>query len=402
MHPFSFFSRLFLAACTLLLANCSLSVAPEVAQSTTAPLPATAEAAATHPGVTNVEVLGIITVPNDAVAFETLIGGLSAIAYDSDSDAYYFLSDDRAVTGPSRIYQAAIDLSDGTLDDGDLTWTGLIPLLDETGAPFAQGALDPEGMALVGDNFYISTEGDGDLQPPIAAAIIEFSAAGEFVATLPLPEKFTPTLDGSRGVRSNKGFESLTLTPDGRYLISGLEIALAQDGPVATLEEESYARLLTIDLAEGAVITEQLFVVGAIPLAPNPAGGDADNGLVDLVALDDQGTLLALERSYAEGVANTVRLFLTSTRGATDVSSVDALAEGDEMATIDAPMVKELLVDFGELGSELGIAPDNLEGMALGSVLPDGRRLLLAISDNNFNPSQTTQLWALALTLEES
>jgi hypothetical protein len=361
---------------------------------------ATVTLPATQPRVTHVEVLGIITIPNDAVAFETLVGGLSAIAYDSSNDAYYFLSDDRAAIGPSRIYQAAIDLSDGSLDDGDLTWTGLIALLDETGAPFVQGALDPEGMALVDGNFYISTEGDDSAQPPIAAAILEFSAAGEFVTSLPLPDKFIPTAGGARGVRTNKGFESLTLTPDGRYLISGLENALAQDGPAATLKEESRARLLMIDLAARTVVTEQLFVVSAIPFAPNPVSGEADNGLVDLVALDDQGTLLAMERSYAEGVGNTVRLFVVSTQGATDVSSLDALAEGDEMVAIDAPVDKELLVDFGELGSEVGINPDNLEGLAMGPLLPDGRHLLLVVSDNNFNPSQTTQLWTLALTIE--
>ena len=61
-------------------------------------------------------------------------------------------------------------------------------------------------------------------------------------------------------------------------------------------------------------------------------------------------------------------------------------------------------MDFGELGSELGpefdVAPDNSEGMALGPELADGRRVLVVVSDNNFNPSQTTQVWALALTFE--
>ena len=63
------------------------------------------------------------------------------------------------------------------------------------------------------------------------------------------------------------------------------------------------------------------------------------------------------------------------------------------------PVAKQRVVDFGELGSTLGIAPDNLEGMAFGPQLPDGRQVLMVVSDNNFNPEQTTQLWALAIKL---
>jgi hypothetical protein len=157
-------------------------------------------------------------------------------------------------------------------------------------------------------------------------------------------------------------------------------------------------RLLTLDPVEQRVIGEQVYVVGAVPHAPNPSDGEADNGLVDLIALGNAGTLLALERSYSQGVGNTIRLYLANGQGATDVSGVETLAERTAEEAI-IPVAKELIVDFGELGSELGVTPDNLEGMALGPQLDDGRHLLLAVSDNNFNPTQTTQLWALAITL---
>jgi hypothetical protein len=60
------------------------------------------------------------------------------------------------------------------------------------------------------------------------------------------------------------------------------------------------------------------------------------------------------------------------------------------------PISKTLLLDF----ADLGIAPDNLEGMTFGPRLADGRRLLVVISDNNFNPLQTTQFIALALPMK--
>ena len=385
-------AHLYIALCTLLLAGCTFAISPESTQRVVAPPQTVANPERIR--INDIALLGVTTIPNATSVEDTLVGGLSAIAYDQAGDRYYFLSDDRGITGPVRIYQATIDLSDGTLDSGDLAWTGMIPLVDSSGTPFAPGTLDPEGLVYTGEQFYIASEGDAGAQPPIPPAIMEFTPDGIFVEALPLPEKFIPQADGSRGVRANKAFESLTRTPDGGYLITGVENALVQDGPATTLEDESPSRLLTIDLSSNSPAAEYVYIVDAIPVAPEPADGNADNGLAELIALDNDGTLLALERSYAEGMGNTIRLYMASTQNALDVRQIEALSE------IDAPVTKELLVDFGELGSDRGIAPDNLEGMALGPQLPDGRRVLLVVSDNNFSPNQTMQVWALALSIE--
>jgi hypothetical protein len=47
--------------------------------------------------------------------------------------------------------------------------------------------------------------------------------------------------------------------------------------------------------------------------------------------------------------------------------------------------------------ADLGIEPDNLEGMAFGPALPDGRLPLVLVSDNNFSPGQATQFIVLAV-----
>ena len=56
-------------------------------------------------------------------------------------------------------------------------------------------------------------------------------------------------------------------------------------------------------------------------------------------------------------------------------------------------VAKRPLLDLGTLGLVL----DNFEGMAFGPTLADGRRTLVLISNNNFNPLQSTQLLVLAL-----
>ena len=40
---------------------------------------------------------------------------------------------------------------------------------------------------------------------------------------------------------------------------------------------------------------------------------------------------------------------------------------------------------------DLGIYIDNIEGITFGPILPDGKRSLLFVADNNFNPLEKTQ-----------
>jgi hypothetical protein len=48
---------------------------------------------------------------------------------------------------------------------------------------------------------------------------------------------------------------------------------------------------------------------------------------------------------------------------------------------------KSLLLNLDTLGIPL----DNVEGMTFGPRLPDGRRSLILVSDNNFSPMAFTQ-----------
>jgi myo-inositol-hexaphosphate 3-phosphohydrolase/phosphodiesterase/alkaline phosphatase D-like protein len=153
-------------------------------------------------------------------------------------------------------------------------------------------------------------------------------------------------------------------------------------------------RILRFDLTTGQADKEYLYETDPIPVAPDPADGFADNGLVELIALDNNGNFLALERSFAEGVGNSLRLYEVQLQNTTDLRNVEAV-DGIE---VDAVAQKRLLLDFGELGIPL----DNFEGMALGPVLPDGRQSLIVVSDNNFNEAQSTQFFSFALDLQNT
>jgi hypothetical protein len=101
--------------------------------------------------------------------------------------------------------------------------------------------------------------------------------------------------------------------------------------------------------------------------------------------------MLAMERSFSVGAGNTVHLYQIQTQGATDVSGDFALPAA--FVAVD----KQFILD---VETDLGIVPDNLEGMAFGPRLPDGRLPLVLVSDNNFDPFAVTQFIVLAVTLE--
>jgi 3-phytase len=125
-----------------------------------------------------------------------------------------------------------------------------------------------------------------------------------------------------------------------------------------------------------------------------PTGQFKTNGLVDLLAIDNNGTLLSIERSFSVGVGNAIKLYEVQLQGATDISSLDNVG-GLE---VDVVAQKRLLLDFADLGLTL----DNIEGLTFGPQLPDGRQSLVIVSDNNFSPTQFTQFLSFALDLDST
>jgi hypothetical protein len=341
-----------------------------------------------------VEFLDMVTFATGYNFENTEVGGLSGITYDPNRGVYYVLSDDRSEVDPSRFYTAEISYENGQLD---VQFVDVTFLRDHNGDLYEEFAIDPESIDLLRPGqLYISTEGDDDTDPLTDPFVERFNTAGKQTRALPVPGKFLYSMDPSNQVRDNLAFESLTSTPNRRYLYTATENALLNDGPISTLTNQSPSRLLEFDVRDKAAAREFVYCVDAIPKAPIPPTAFADHGLVEMQALDNAGTFLAMERSFAVGVGNTILLYETNFRGADDVSAIPALNLSGCPTSGIVPMEKVLVADL----DTLGVDPDNVEGMAFGPALPDGRTLLILVSDNNFNPVQTTQFIALAVDLQ--
>jgi 3-phytase len=323
---------------------------------------------------------------------ETVVGGLSGITYDPGRDRYYAIADDPSSHSPSRFYTLRIDLAAGSLAVDGAQVEAVTLLRDRSGRLFKRLVMDAEGIALTPHGtLLISSE--GNIRNGVPPSLREFDLDGRELRQQRLPRRYRPRRNRSFGLRHNKAFEALgwAASGDGFYLAN--ENAIHQDGPAADVGQSSAVRIQRYDYDSGRVLAEHVYRVEPVSLPPPDPGAFRTNGLVELADLGN-GELLALERSFATGAGNTARLYAVSIHGATDVHRLGRL-EGRKAAAI-TPASKRLLLDLDRLGVPL----DNLEGMTFGPRLPDGRRSLLLISDDNFNPAQKTQILALAVRTE--
>jgi hypothetical protein len=332
------------------------------------------------------EFLGQQIFPTSTTFEGTTFGGLSGFAYDEALHRFYALSDDQVNV---RYYTLRIGVSAGA---PAVEITDVTTLRDAAGQPFASFSLDPEGLALTKDRTLVVTS-EGFASRLIDPWVREFSLGGHQLAELPVPAPFLPNAAGTRGVRQNLGFESAATPPNGRFLFTGTEGALVQDGPPATVAAGSPARLLRYNLQTRTLDRQYVYWTDPIAQPPVPPTQFAVNGLVELLPLNNE-FLLAMERSFSVGVpgtGNSIKLYRVALPGADDVNGLDSLAA--LLSTVQ-PVAKTLLLDLDTLGIPL----DNVEGMAFGPYLPDGRRTLILVSDNNFAPAQFTQFLLFAVS----
>lgn len=318
---------------------------------------------------------------------DTVVGGLSAIAYDRQRDLFYVLSDDRSKLAPARFYTFKLEVkqTDAGIQIDRFEPQAVTFLLDETGNKYPTGSIDPEGLAISPrDTIFISSEGDP--QQAAEPFIAEFElATGKKLSTVRLPKRYLESAETEQGVQQNLGFESLTINRTGPRedpfrLFTATESSLIQDESLAG-EERSKVRFLHYSInpvGEPILVAEHLYLLDPAPVEV------ISNGLTELLVLPTEGYFLSLERTFGFAGAG-AKIFQVVIGNALDTTNIASLK-----GNIDGvrPLHKKLLLDL----SELDIYLDNLEGMSVGPRLPDGSRSLLLVSDDNFNDEQISQL----------
>jgi hypothetical protein len=346
--------------------------------------------------------IGSSSLPHKLQFEGTTVGGLSGLDYDRAKDVFYAISDDRSQHAPARFYTLKLPISARALGPAQLLSVTSIrtPMGDmypnaSQVTPRNPQVPDPEGIRLRRDLGSLYWCSEGDTARGAGSFIREMRLDGSYASEISLPAMFLPTKEGKSGIRDNLGVEAFAFAPDEDTVWFTTENALIQDGAMPTLDKPGGpVRLTQLDIRSGALVRQLAYIPDAIPAAPKLAGISlpaasglgADNGISEIWMASEAG-MLVLERAWARGVGNSIRLYWVDLESGDDVSKRPAL-----MNETFKPVDKVLLLDF----AKAGIAqPDNVEGMTRGPNLigADGKRgnpTLVFVSDDNFNSSQTT------------
>lgn len=345
------------------------------------------------PQITALKFLSEYDVPFNENYKNTTIGGLSGIDYHPEKDEYYLISDDRSAINPVRFYTAQIEINKNKIDT--VIFTAATFLKNKSGNFYPNSRQnssqtpDPEALRYNKKNNTLiwSSEGERIVNSKEAIllnpAITETDSNGNYIDTFQLPPQLIMHAR-EEGPRQNGVFEGLAFDDNYKNLFVSVEEPLYQDGPRAGSGDSSgIVRIIKFDIATKKPVAQYAYRIEPVAYPPITPSAFKVNGISDILYVG-KNRLLVVERSYSTGrLPCTIKVFLA------DLSTVDNI--NDVASLKNKPGVKfipkKLLLNM----DQLGIYIDNIEGVTFGPELANGKRSLLFVSDNNFNPLEKSQ-----------
>lgn len=342
----------------------------------------------------SLRVIGATSLPTGTLFQGVEFGGISGLDRAADG-SYWAIADDRGgERGTPRFYNLSLDYDAAGFNGVTINSQTYMQRPDGTTFPSNARTVDPEGIRVAPNgNLYWSSEGNWNANAAsrFQPFVREMTTSGVFVREFATPALYNYVDNATTGGRNNKLFEALTVTPNGTIYTAN-EDALVQDGPLTSISNGSVVRLTALDPVSGAAGAQYAYELPPIPVDAVPgAPFGPDNGLPELLAISDT-QFIAIERAFAFGVGNTIRLTLAEiTADTTDVSSFASLTGADY-----TPMRRTLLLEMPITFD--GITLDNIEGVSWGKTLANGNRTLVLVADNNFSATQSTQFIAIEVS----
>lgn len=329
------------------------------------------------------ELIASTAIPRGSRFQGIAIGGLSGLDQMPGGD-YLAISDDKGDGRPPRYYRLAIRI-DAPRHRMRVRVRRQIILRDAQGVPFPthRMVIDPEAIRhIAGGHVLWSSEGMWQSDPArrVQPALYEGDAGGRVRHRFTLPPAYLFDDNRTRGAAFNGVLEGLAVAPAGGVFAINEDPAFedrrsGREGDAPTLH-----RLTRFDPATRRPTAQYLYVVP-----------DAHYGISELLAVDDR-RFLTIERATPFDMARGVHARIVLTTIGPDAS--DVLACPALPRCPSAPMTRRVLVDLP--GRYRGLLIDNLEGLAWGPRLADGRRALIAMADDNFSKAETSQFLAFA------
>jgi hypothetical protein len=371
-------------------------------------LTGTAMSAAAAPQFQNTYALPATTqdLSGDA-GINSRVGMFSDLYYDPNRNEWWGVSDRGAGGGTlpydTRVQRFTIDFNAaGAITNVQVAQTikFTAPLGNLNGiAPSPTNVLgkafDPEGFVVhpTTGRFLVSDE--------YGPSVYEFNRDGSLYRTYNTPANLIPRNTGTgtpnfasdagnnAGKRTNRGFEGLAITPDGKYAYAMLQSAMLDEGA----GDGRYSRIVKFDTNTGEAVAQYAYQM---------EGSSRGRGISSLVALNEN-EFLVLERNNrgvgvdAELTPSTEKaVFKIDLSAADDVSGITlplsgALPGGLQAANKQTPSFLDLsAIGVAELGNRV---PEKLEGLTIGPKIGDKFVIVLG-TDNDYSVTQdasTTQ-----------
>ncbi len=337
------------------------------------------------------------------------LGFFSDLYYDARRDEWWALSDRGPGGGTlpyeTRVHKFKIDVdpASGAISNFQILRTlifrkGGSPL--DGFSPEAAGplglAFDPEGIVVhpLTGHLLVSDE--------YGPSLLEINHAGRVVRRYPTPANLLPRnavtgivnfasdAGNDAGKRTNRGFEGLAISPDGRTVYAMLQSAMLDEGGGNGV----FNRIVAFDTRTARPIAQYAYRM---------AGSSQGRGISALVALNDHEFLVLERNNRGLGVDSTLgsapadwnkKVFRISLTGATDVSNIDLDASGAAFTPVAKSAAPWLDLAAGAtlahpaLAALGGVAPEKWEGLTIGPRLADGSYLVLAGTDNDYSVTQ--------------
>jgi hypothetical protein len=365
-------------------------------------IPATADVLTSANFVNGIAISGSSQDLSTGSAIDRRVGFFSDIHYDPNRNEWWGVSDRGPGGGllsyETRVQRFTVDIAPNgaisnfkiaqTVKFQDSVSSGSAPFNGIAPAPsnVLGRAFDPEGLVIhpKTGNLLVSDE--------YGPSLIEFDRNGNLLRRFTTPANLiprnaatgTPNFAGdagnTAGKRTNRGFEGLAISPDGKFSYAMLQSAMLDEGGGNGV----YSRIVKFDNATGQAVAQYAYRM-------DTAG--QGRGISALVALGNDKFLVLERNNRGVGVGATVSpadkaVYEIDLTNATDVSTITLPATGAFAGAV-IKSTKKMDLDANTLTALGNKSPEKWEGLAVGPMLGNGQYLILAGTDNDYSVTQS-------------
>ncbi|WP_434514368.1 esterase-like activity of phytase family protein [Dechloromonas sp. ARDL1] len=340
---------------------------------------------------------GMLDLSSGTTANNGRVGYFSDIYYDTNRNQWWGLSDRGPGGGTlsydTRVQRFSLDIDQNTgaisnfkiletvkFSNAGSAMNGLAPSPSST----LGNAFDPEGFVVnpKTGNFLVSDE--------YGPSLYEYDRSGNLLRTFATPANLIPRNAASgianyagdtgndAGKRTNRGFEGLAISPDGKYAYAMLQSATLDEGG----GNGSVNRIVKFDTATGNAVGQYAYEMKR---------SSQGQGISALVAINNHEFYVLERNNRGIGVGATLatadkEVYKIDISGATDVSNIDLDSGAAYTKVTKSGQILDL--DANTLAALGNKSPEKWEGLAIGPKLADGSFMMLAGTDNDYSVTQ--------------